>query len=316
MIQKKSPKSSKKSPKKNKVIAIVGPTASGKTDLAIFLAGKFSGELISADSRQVYRGMDIGTGKDKSYPQHLIDVCDPQDQYSVAEFQKAAYKIIFDCFKKNKLPILVGGTGLYINAVLQGYQIPKTSLALRAELDKLADKDLFTQLKSYDLNSYNKIDHANRRRVLRALECAIVNKRPLSEYKQKKPDFQYLILGIDLPRQKLYDRIDQRVDKRIKQGMIEEVENLMKQGILFERLQRFGLEYRIISDYLVKLKTVNCSPADEAGKLATRNEMVEKLKFRIHDFARRQLTWFRKNKEINWIKNKKEAEKLTKSFLN
>lgn len=294
--------------KNHELLAIVGPTASGKTDLAIFLAQKFRGELISADSRQVYRGMDIGTGKDKSYPQHLIDIRNPQEQYSVAEFQSDAYKIIFDCFKKNKLPILVGGTGLYINAVLKGYEIPKTSLALRDELDKLITDDLLKQLKTYDPLSYQKIDHHNRRRILRALECTIVNRRPLSEYKNKKPNFKYLIIGIDLDRKKLYQQIDERVDRRIKEGMIGEVEGLLKSGISYDRLQRFGLEYRIINDYLIKLKTESC-------KLKARDEMIQNLKYKIHDFARRQLTWFRKNREIHWVKNKNQAEKLVRTFL-
>lgn len=286
-----------------KLVAIVGPTASGKTNLAIFLAQKFGGELISADSRQVYRGMDIGTGKDKSYPQHLIDIRNPQEQYSVAEFQSDAYKIIFDCFKKNKLPILVGGTGLYINAVLRGYEIPKTSLALRDELDKLETQELLNQLKTYDPMSYQKINHHNRRRILRAIECAIVNRRPLSEYQNKKPNFNYLIISIDLDRKKLYQQIDERVDRRIKAGMIEEVEGLLKSGISHDRLQRFGLEYREISDYLQ-------NPTPENLKLKFKN-----LKFRIHDFARRQLTWFRKNREIHWVKNKNQAEKLVRTFL-
>lgn len=294
--------------KNNKLVAIVGPTASGKTDLAIFLAQKFGGELISADSRQVYRGMDLGTGKNKTYPQHLIDICDPKEQYSIAEFQKDAYKIIFSLFKKHKLPILVGGSGLYLNSVIYGYQIPKTSLTLRQELDKLSLSQLMEQLKKYDPKSYEKIDHRNRRRILRASECSIANRRPISEYHKKKPDFQSMILGIDIDRRYLYQNIDQRVDKRIKEGMIEEVKNLLKSGISYERLQRFGLEYREISQYLNKLKV-------EGYKPKTKNEMIEKLKFRIHNFARHQLTWFRKNKEIIWIKNKKQAEIEVRKFL-
>jgi len=285
----------------NKLIAIVGPTASGKTDLAIFLALKFQAELISADSRQVYRGMDIGTGKDKSYPQHLIDIRDPKTQYSVAEFQKDAYKKIYEIFKRKKIPIMVGGTGLYIDSVLKGYKIPKTSLALREELDKLNTDDLLNQLKSYDKIAYEKIDHNNRRRILRALEASIVNRRPLSDYQAHKPKFETLLLGLDLPRAELYKRIDSRVDKRVKAGMVEEVETLLAKGISHERLQRYGLEYKFIDNYLQK-------------KL-TKTEMIQKLKFAIHDFARRQLTWFRKNKDIYWVKNQKEASILVRKFL-
>lgn len=294
----------------NKLIAIVGPTASGKTDLAIFLAstkGRPSSgwkgfELISADSRQVYKGMDIGTGKNKSYPQHLIDICDPKTQYSVAEFQKDAYKTIYEVFKRKNIPIMVGGTGLYIDSVLKGYKIPKTSLALRDELDKLCTDDLLKQLKGYDLTAYINIDHHNRRRLLRALEASIVNRRPLSEYKAHKPKFEALVIGTEVPRVDLYKNIDSRVDERIKAGMIEETQALLEKGITHERLQRYGLEYRFIDNYL--------------QNILTKPEMIQKLKFAIHDFARRQLTWFRKNKEICWVKDHKEASILVKKFLN
>lgn len=317
----------------NKLIAIVGPTASGKTDLAVFLAKKFSAnrgpadswngfELISADSRQVYKGMDIGTGKDKSYPQHLIDICDPrQDQYTVAQFQKDAYREIYDIFKRDKIPILVGGTGLYIDAVLKGYRIPKTSLSLRQELEKLNDKELLAQLKSYDPAAYQKIDHHNLRRILRALESSIVNRRPFSGYQAKAPKFEALIIGMDLPRTELYRRIDERVDERIKQGMIEEVENLLKSGVPYEKLQSFGLEYRFISQYLQKVRGSKSPRVKKDFRLSTldspalRAEMTQKLKFAIHAFARRQLTWFRRNREIKWIKSYREAESLANKFL-
>lgn len=294
----------------NKLIAIIGPTASGKTDLAIFLAKKFGGELISADSRQVYRGMDIGTGKNKSYPQHLIDICDPNEQYTVAQFQKDAYRVIYDIFKGGKVPILVGGTGLYIDAVLKGYRIPKTSLSLRQELEKLSDKDLLVQLKGYDPVAYQRIDHHNRRRILRALEASIVNRRPFSMYQAKKPKFETLIIGIDHPRQELYRRIDERVDKRIREGMIEEIEGLLNSGVSYEKLQGFGLEYRFISQYLKATSDKQQATSDELKK-----EMIQNLKFKIHTFARRQLTWFRRNKEINWIRTPKQAVELVKKFL-
>lgn len=303
MIKQSQTVNSKQNRLKRKIIAIVGPTASGKTDLAIFLAKKYDCELISADSRQVFRKMDIGTGKDKSYPQHLIDIRDPMENYSVAEYQSDAYKIIFDIFKKKKIPILVGGTGLYIDAVLKGYEIPKTSLKLREELSHLTNVEILAQLKSYDPASYEKIDHNNRRRILRALESSIVNRRPFSEVQAKKPNFNLLIIGIDLPRKKLYERIDERVDKRLKQGMVEEVEHLLKSGVTYERMQNFGLEYRFISNYLK-------NPTPENFKLEITN-----LKFKTHAFARRQLTWFRRNKDIRWVKNQKEAEQLIRKFL-
>jgi len=340
-----------------KLIAVIGPTASGKTKLAVFLAKKFNGEIVSADSRQVYQGMDIGTGKEgirpkrtktkdqrlktkdqrlkikdrleyikqnawreKGIPQYLLDICDPKEQYTVAQFQKDAYKIIYDIFNRGKLPILVGGSGLYIDAVLKGYQVPKTSPRLRQELEKLSNKDLLDQLKGYDPVAYQKIDHCNRRRILRALEASIVNRRPFSEYRARKPKFNPLIIGLDLPRKKLYQRIDEKVDKRIKQGMIKEVENLLKSGITYKRLRNFGLEYRYISEYLHHLQEGRPIPSEVKGRNSSeaekaKQEMIKNLKFKIHAFARRQLTWFRRNKEIHWLRSRQEAQKLVQKFL-
>lgn len=298
--------------KNKKLVVVLGPTASGKTDLAIYLAKFFCGELISADSRQVYRGMDIGTGKDKSYPQHLIDLIDPNEQYSIAQFQKDAYKIIYNIYKRKKIPILVGGSGLYIDAVIKGFRIPKTDLALRESLEKLSTQELLNQLKSYDEVASQKIDLNNRRRILRALESSIVNRRPFSEYKSKKPNFDLLLIGINMPREELYNRIDQRVDKRIKQGMIEEVEQLLESGVSYERLRKFGLEYRYISEYLKKIKN---QPQTAIKTKKLKEEMIRNLKFKIHAFARRQLTWFRRNKDIHWVKDQSAAEKLVKIFL-
>ncbi len=307
--------------KNNKLIVILGPTASGKTDLAIALAKKFNGELISADSRQVYRKMNIGTGKDRSYPQHLIDLINPNEQYSVAQFQKDAYKIIYTIYKKKKIPIMVGGSGLYIDAVIKGFRIPKTDLALRESLEKLSTQELLDQLKSYDKIAYQKIDHNNRRRILRALESSIVNRRPFSECKAKKPNFDLLLIGINMPREELYNKIDQRVDKRIEQGMIEEVEDLMESGVSYERLQSFGLEYRYISQYLqnvkCKMSPLNADPriAEKIKIMEEEQHMIQNLKFKIHAFARRQLTWFRRNKDICWVNGQSEAERLVKNFL-
>jgi tRNA dimethylallyltransferase len=285
-----------------KIIVIVGPTACGKTNLSKILTRKFNGEVISADSRQIYRHMDIGTGKDKAFLQHMIDIRNPNEDYSVAEYQKEVYKIIEDIFNRGKIPFLVGGTGLYINAVLYGYQFPKTDPKIRSIVEKYSTKKLYSELKKYDSLSAEK-NKDNHRRLARALECYLCNLRPLSEYEKQKPAFEFLIIGIDLPREELYLKIDERVDKRIKEGMVEEVETLLEMGISHERLQRFGLEYREISDYLQ-------NPTDENLKLKIKN-----LKFRIHAFARRQLTWFRKNKEIHWIKCQKQGEDLISEFI-
>jgi len=298
-----------------KIIVIAGPTASGKTDLAKTLSNKFNGEVISADSRQIYRGMDIGTGKDKTFFQHMIDIRDPNEDFSVAEFQKETYKIIDNIFSRGRIPFLVGGSGLYINAVIYGYQFPKTDPHLRSKIESLSADELIEKLKKFDPASAEK-NINNHRRLARALESYLYNSRPLSEYKKEKPNFQYLMLGIDIPREELYARIDRRVDSRIKEGMIEEIDKLLKSGVSYERLHRFGLEYRFVSEYLQQVNSqkyfanhhepiVNC----------LKQEMIQKLKFKIHDFARRQLTWFRRNKEINWIQNDNQAEKLIHQFF-
>jgi tRNA dimethylallyltransferase len=292
----------KTKPTNRKLIAIVGPTASGKSSLAKKLIKKFNGVAISADSRQIYRYMDIGTGKDKSFFQHMIDIRDPKDDYSVAEYQKEVYGIIDKIFESKKTPFLVGGTGLYINAVLYGYQFPKTDPKLRTKIEDLKTSELIQELKKYDPVSAEN-NKSNHRRLARALESYLVNSRPLSKYKRMKPNFEYLMIGIDIPRDELYQKIDARVDDRIKAGMIEEVENLLRKSISHQRLQRFGLEYREISDYLQ-------DPTDENLKLK-----IENLKFRIHAFARRQITWFRKNKEIVWVDSYNKTEKIISKYL-
>ena len=301
----------KKQFKARKLIAIIGPTASGKTDFSKILSKEFNGEVISVDSRQVYRNMDIGTGKDKTFFQHMIDIRDPNEDYSVAEYQKETYRIIDEVFSRNKTPFLVGGTGLYINAVLYGYQFPKTDSKLRTKIEILNINELIQELKKYDPISAEK-NKSNHRRLARALESYLYNSRPLSKYKKKKPNFKYLIVGIDIPRDQLYKKIDKRVDDRINAGMIEEVKNLLKKGVSYERLQRFGLEYRYISEYLSSIN--NLTSGIDKEKL--KQDMIQKLKYKIHDFARRQLTWFRKNKEIVWINSIKEAKSLVNSFIN
>lgn len=285
-----------------KIIVILGPTASGKTDLAKKLVDKYNGEVTSADSRQIFKHMDIGTGKDKSFFQHMIDIREPNEEYSVAEYQKEAYKIIDSIFSRGKTPFLVGGSMLYIDAVLEGYQFPKTDTSLRLEIEAMPMREVYNELKKVDLISAKK-NKLNRRRLIRALEVYLLNSRSQSEYKKTKPNFEYLIIGIDVPRKELYKRIDDRVDIRIKDGMVEEVENLLKMGVSHERLQSFGLEYRHLSNYLQ-------NPTPENLK----SEIIN-LKYKIHAFARRQLTWWRRNRNINWINSQKEAEKLIKNFL-
>lgn len=287
---------------KNKVIAIVGPTASGKTELAKKLIQKFNGEVISVDSRQIYQGLDLGTGKDKSFRQYLIDIKKPEEPFSVVEFQKLARKTLNALVKRGKVPFLVGGTGYYLDAIIHNFEFPKIkpSPSLRHALESKDKEELYQKLAKYDPVSAKRVA-LNKRRLIRALEIVLQTQKPVPLLSKKKSDFNLLILGIDLPRQKLYRKIDKRVDERLEQGMIQEVRALIRQGVSKEWLRNLGLEYRFITDYL--------------ALRYTKEEMIVKLKFAIHAFARRQLTWFRRNKAIHWVKSGEEAEALIKTFF-
>lgn len=308
-----------------KLIVIVGPTATGKTRLAVKLARKFKGEIISADSRQVYCGMDIGTGKDlaeygvdksprghsgakkgpKQVPYHLIDIIRPKTQFNVAKYQKLAYKAIAEVQNSNKIPFLVGGTGLYVDSVVKGIQLPKRVKdikQIRLKLDKLSLKQLLSRLQKIDPETFKVIDQKNRRRVQRALEIYYeTGKKKSAQQGMIKPDLDVLILGIKFPLEKIYYKIDSRLEARIKEGMVKEIKKLRKQGVSWKRLDEFGLEYRYVSRYL--------------RGLLTYDEMVEQLRNAIHHFAKRQLTWFNRNKDIVWIENISDAETRIKKFL-
>lgn len=289
---------------KPKVLAIVGPTGSGKTNWAKTLAQEFNGKLISADSRQVYRGLDIGTAKDKTFPQALIDIMDPGQTFTVAQWQKLANDLINQYLSMKSLPIIVGGTGLYIESVLYGYIIPdlkKESLKVREELEKLSDSELINKLKDFDLDSANLIDPANRRRLIRALEVSMLSSRPFSNQKKKKtPSFKSLIIGIEVERETLYAKIDARVEQMVKEGLVEEVRKLAeKYPSDLPALNTIG--YKEIIDYLQSKITLP--------------EALQQIKFHTHDYVRRQETWFRRDKNIKWVKTIEEAKTLVKRFL-
>lgn len=292
----------------NKLIVIVGPTASGKTKLALELARKFNGEIVSADSRQVYRGMDIGTGKDlKDYgrvPYHLIDIVNPRTNFTLAQYQKLAYRAIDEILKRGKVPILVGGTGLYVQAVVDGYVLPEAppNPKLRAQLTKLSLARLRLKLKNLDPETYRIIDKNNRRRLERAIEICQITGIPLSKQRAKQaPPYDVLMIGLAPGSGVLYKRIDARLDKRLRQGMVKEVKRLYGHNISWKRLESFGLEYRHVAQYL-------------QGKI-TYSGMVRELSRAIKDFSRRQMTWFKRDKRIMWVRNKKEALNLLKEFL-
>ena len=294
------------------LIVVLGPTASGKSALGIALAQRFHGEIVSADSRQVYRNLNIGTAKvtpaeQALVPHHLLDVVDVTETYTVSQFQHAAMAAIGSIQERGYLPFLVGGSPHYIQAVVDNLDIPAIppQPSLRAELEARPLATLLDQLKELDPQSAAVIDRNNPRRVIRALEVCLISGQPFSaQRKFAQPLYRSLLLGIQWPRNVLYQRIDERVDERMQQGMLQEVRDMLTQGISHERLEALGLEYRFISRLL-------------RGEFASEQEMVQRLKYAIHDFTRRQLTWFRKDTRILWLDGytSEHAIKLVDDFL-
>jgi len=296
-----------------RLLVVLGPTASGKSSLGISLAQQFDGEIVSADSRQVYRGLDIGTAKVTAeeqalVPHHLLDVVDVRETFTVSQFQRLAINAINDILARGKQPLLVGGSPHYIQAVVDNLDIPAIPphKELRQQLEARPLAELLAQLEMLDPQSAATIDRQNPRRVIRALEVCLVSGKPFSAQSRNlaSPLYSSLLLGIQWPREVLYKRIDQRVDERMGQGMVQEVRNLVEQGVDHERLDALGLEYRFISRWL-------------RGEFKSEAEMVQRLKFAIHDFTRRQLTWFRKETRIVWIEGERMelANALVERFL-
>jgi tRNA dimethylallyltransferase len=282
-----------------KMIVILGPTASGKTKLAAEVAFRVNGEVISADSRQVYRGMDIGTGKDyndylvegKRIPFHLIDIADPGTEYNVFQYQQEFLKSWHDITSRGKTPVLCGGTGLYLEAVLKGYSmihVPPDN-AFREELEKLPLEKLGKILVSYRL-PHNLTDLKDKQRAIRSIEIG----RYYHDHQNEVSDFPHIIkiiFGILLERQAIKEKITQRLDSRLKEGMIDEVKHLLDTGLKPDQLKFYGLEYRYVTQYVT-------------GELSY-NDMFQKLNSAIHQFAKRQMTWFRKMERdgllVHWI---------------
>ncbi len=281
------------------LICILGPTASGKTPFAARLAYEIGGVVISADSRQVYRGMDIGTGKDYSdyvvndsqVPYHLIDIVDAGEEYNVFQFQRDFYKVFEEISKKDAIPVLCGGTGLYIEAVLNGYrliQVPINEI-LRNDLIGETVESLSFRLKSYK-NVHNTTDTIIRKRLVRAIEIEeYLLLHPESD--EKIPLIKPIIFGMDIDRNFRREKITYRLKQRLEQGMVEEAKHLLASGISSEKLEFYGLEYKFLSRYI-------------DGKI-TYDEMFNSLNVAIHQFAKRQMTWFRKMEKqgtkIHWI---------------
>ncbi|MBL7155448.1 MAG: tRNA (adenosine(37)-N6)-dimethylallyltransferase MiaA [Candidatus Portnoybacteria bacterium] len=292
----------------NKLIVILGPTASGKSDLAIKLAKKFNGEIVSADSRQIYQEMDIGTNKltkkqMSGIKHYLIDLIKPDQEFTLAQYKKRAVKIIKDIQKRGKLPFLVGGTGLYIQAIVDNLQIPQVrpNKKLRNKLEKLSNQELFKQLKKLDPLTAAAIDPHNKRRLIRALEVCLITKKPFSKQRKKgQPLFDVCQIGLKLPKETLNKKIDQRVEKMIQAGLIEENKKLAKK-YSFDLPAMSGIGYQEISRYLKD--EINLEEAKKLIKQYTRQ------------YARRQMSWFKKDKRIKWIEAQNQAEKLLRNFL-
>jgi len=330
----------------HKILIIVGPTSSGKSELVVKLAKKFNGEIISCDSRQIYKGMDLGTGKIpgkwnvdktrghafcqhfvyKNIIHHCIDFINPKRKYSAALFQYDAKKAIADVLRRGKLPILCGGTAHWIDAVVYNQQIPdvKPNAKLRKRLARLSAECLFARISRLDPKRAKTIDRHNKRRLIRALEIVISTgkpvppldvipsgaKNPLTKLDNLRDpsaalgmtqNFNVLWIGINPPRPVLISKIKTRLKQRLKAGMINEVARLHRQGLSWKRLESFGLEYKFVSLYLQKKLTCE--------------QMFEQLFTAIKQYSRRQMTWWKRNKDIRWMASPTKTVKSVEKFL-
>lgn len=298
-----------------KVIVICGPTASGKTGLSIKLAQKMQGEVISCDSMQIYKHMNIGTAKPtkeemQDIKHHLIDFVEPSKRYSVADFRKDALDAIDAVLKQNKVPIIVGGTGLYVNCLTQNIQYPtlETDLEYRKLLEQRVEKEglevLYEEAKKIDEEAIKNISVNDQKRIMRILEIYHQTGKTKTELeiesRREPPMYQYIVFAINMDREKLYERINKRVDIMLEQGLIEEVKELLEKYEEFPTSMQ-GLGYKEVASYL-------------NGEL-TKEEMIEKLKMETRRYAKRQLTWFRKDPNIIWLDGLKSPEENIKIIL-
>jgi len=292
--------------KKIKIIIILGQTATGKSDLATRIAKRLGGEIISADSRQVYKGLDIGSGKItkkemRGVFHYLLDVASPKRQFSAAKYKKLADNKIIKIYKTGKIPFIVGGSGFYIQTIVDGLVLPKVepNNKLRKELEKKSAKKLFSMLKKLDKNRAKKIEKDNPRRLIRAIEIAkVLGKTPKLK---TNSEYEALQIGLKLPDKKLKNNIHKRLISRIRRGMISEVKKLHAKNISWKRLESFGLEYRFIARYL-------------QGKIK-KKEMLDELETEIWHFAKRQMRWFKRDARIKWF-NPNEVKKIEIEITN
>ena len=287
---------------KEKVIVIVGPTASGKTALSIELAKKINGEIVSCDSMQIYKYMDIGSAKPTKEEQqgikhYMIDIVEPNERFSVAEYKKQAEKAIEEIINKGKVPIVIGGTGLYADSLIYGIEYPEIEFdkKYREELEKEAKTDeglkkLYNKASKIDKDAISKISENDKKRILRILEIYHATGKTKTELeiesKKNGPKYDYRVFAIDIKRDILYERINKRVDLMVQAGLIQEVQNLLKKYSEFPTAMQ-GLGYKEVVEYL--------------DGILTKEEMIEKIKQETRRYAKRQFTWFRKNKDTIWI---------------
>jgi tRNA dimethylallyltransferase len=352
----------------NKILVIPGPTSSGKSDIAIKMAKKFNGEIISADSRQIFRGMDIGTGKierdkklskslalrndgslapvrkkpsfdpkavyfSRGIPHHMIDIVSPRTNFNVAKFKSLAEKIIEDILRRGKLPIVCGGTGFWIQAIVDNINFPevKPNWKLRNKLEKYPAEKLFAMLKKLDTQRAKNIDRKNKIRLIRAIEiCKSIGKVPPVNYaafgephlrrESGIMNYEFLQLGIFLSKEKLYNNIEKRVKLRFEQGMMKEVENLhIQTGLSWKKIQSFGLAYFWIPLYLQKKLSFGESrlsgKAGEKSLALEKKELIEKIIQAENKYAKRQMTWFKRDKRIKWLEDYGQMQKVCIKFL-
>jgi len=297
----------------SQLVAIVGPTAIGKSKLAIRLAQTFDGEIVSADSRQVYRYMDIGTAKPSPeeralVPHHLIDVVDPDEDFTLAIYQDMAHQAIEAIQKRGKLALLVGGSGLYVQAVVGGWRIPRVAPdpELRHNLEERAAREgymaLYEELKQVDPAAAKRIDPRNTRRLIRALEVCQISGMPFSQLQQSSPSFRTLVVGLTTERADLYQRIDSRVDGMMERGLVQETEGLIKRGYSLDLPSMSGIGYKQIGRYL-------------QGQLDL-PQAVQQIKFETHRFARHQYAWFRpKDERIHWFDIRDKMEEPIQGLI-
>ncbi len=293
---------------KPKIVVIVGPTASGKTGLSVEIAKKFSGEVISADSRQVYRGMDIGTAKVTKeemdgIPHHLLDVADPKDVYTITDWVKASEEAVTNIVSKNHLPIVAGGTFFYIDSLLGRVSIPEVppNKQLRDELEEKSAAELLSMLENLDPDRSATIDSANKRRLIRAVEIATYLGKVPPPTGTDSP-YEVLTIGLLIDLKTHGEVVKKRLIERLEMGMVDEIKTLLDHGVSHERLESFGLEYRYISRYLRGLLDYEA--------------MVEELAIKTRQYAKRQITWLKRDKTIHWFqRNDPKIFDIVKEFL-